>query len=410
MSTFIASIVKENDQWSNASLEETKIFEVGDFQEYRIAFSENGSDVFEVKSVDLEPYFEGYDVATLLMDVITDNVDSLPYIAGRTSLANVDALRHYNLYDLEELTITRSNNIYNPGGTVPISSEIDVMITSTAEAYAQFGTANMYKNCIFSVNGLIVPKMLIDDRLYLLGAARSLYTGDSSGISMYDFTELGTVETYGFDFENVKTDTITIEENMEYITRIGIILDVDLTDKFIIPVIAGIPIMDRKRIKRLNQNTVMVELDHAVALRRLMRLNVDDRKRYLMDWQNPNSIKITDFSLKDYMKYGNNFIVTIERDGLCMREQDLYTETFPGQYTFYRYPNGLIQMEDGSLMNYRLNEFRPERLTLSTESKRRWTSLRTKSKGTQYITAATEDKDLTNVQSAKIFDIYALDR
>lgn len=409
MYTFVSSIAKKDGNWENIDISGITIYNLKNtYDDFRVVIRDNLENRFEVRYPDIESFLmTGNELRTIIQAINDISESSLIKRDQITSLADVGAVRQRDIFDYD-INVARGNHLYSADSVIPVNADIDILITSSYAPALPQSTQSLFRNCLFSVNGYIYPTVLVDDRLYIVGASSELNRANGFTISVIDFTELGGITIHRIDENSIKSKNRTMDIDRQYLTKVSLSVPDDLIGKHIIPILAGHPVLREAQYTLLDKGIISLDIDHVGTLKNLMRRPAEKRRKYIDPSININAASAMAFDAKKYLSAGDTMLVVINDKETCKRTEKLYNDGLPGQYSLYRFPNGIIQMEDGSIMNYVVNETRPDQTIVSCSFMTKFEPTITEFNKTVVVTANQTNASVTKVMDAWITDYYRL--
>jgi len=408
---FISSIVKSNGNWDGKDIRQETIEDIlANYEEFRIVATEaNDTPLIEYRSS------QNLDAFNAIVDktvTVQDYISSIEYadlvVSNRTFLNSVDMVTMRDLWDYE-VDVYIGNANYGKDKVVPKHHKTDIVIENELSISDPHSTTNLYKNCLFVVDGIIHATMLINGRLFIIGAAKKLQNPTGGVISVVDFSQMGNVTINRITEENIKVRLRTVETDRSYLTECGVKVDDNLANKTYMVVVAGMFKQPGYDTRKLTENTVFLPIRHSVEIDNIFKRPTSDRSPYIDTIMNPDAIDIHTFDAKRLLSQGDSFIISFDRYDTCFKKEHVYSTGLNRRYSFYRRPNGLVFREDGRLLNYTIIEERPDEVIIGTTDNRKL-ELIAKESGEltgNIRTSAAKPLDPEKLDGAFSLDIYA---
>ena len=240
-----------------------------------------------------------------------------------------DAAAYYDKESLPDVEVTRPN------------TETDLSI--------------VHNKCLVTVNGYVYPTTMIDDRLYIANATKSMVKSKKNNVGILSFENFGTTLK-----KTVVTDSMVTADTNQSLYQKAIIT---FSDEIISPILAvgGYMIFeDPETFFRISNNSFVLKLEKLNFIEKLYELN---RTRDIFDELNvPTSINNStmidgavaksDITIRKFLTLFNSFMVDVGTTNLHTRKIYLEHSNVPGNFRTEKLPNKPILVGQGKVGEY----------------------------------------------------------
>lgn len=285
---------------------------------------------------------------TIYIDDYINNFDGIltPEVSAAEQ-RGLDKVRRITYHAIWDLDLTTNRGFYTPAPSEndPIHYFPDIKIT---KAEGQVNTlANLNDKLLFMVNGRVFFHTLLDEEAWLIGATAELDKGFDKQISALDFTYIGGYERIIFEIGDVALRSKTDSTSVVTITS-----SVSLKDKTPLLVIDGRLLLMDDTYQTISDTKIRATIQHD----RLVAL-AEHRDAASLGWVLPATIDGIGYDLSTVdivaaLTNGRSGIIIVDTDALCIFKQTVGRTGFRGRYEFYRLPDGILQLEDGTIGDY----------------------------------------------------------
>lgn len=239
------------------------------------------------------------------------------------------------------------------GNELPLSDLTDILVSKLGMDYEK-----VYRNCLFTVNGLFHIADYRGGGVLVSGAGRSVQHSNRNQLGILSFQALGEIKSIPIEREMIKP---LIEEGP---LRHGFSLhlpDHDLDNKTVLLSIAGILHVAQHHYRVTGNGSVVIEW-WKIPFSRIYNDTkglIDYAKFHKTLDRNPNAgdaldLKqaMSDESILAFMEMDQTFIILLDGDGFYVDREEVEHTGLPGRYYTYARPSAPLQLDTGLMPEY----------------------------------------------------------
>lgn len=215
----------------------------------------------------------------------------------------------------------------------------------------------LYRNCLFTVNGLVHPTDYDPAGLYIFQGGRSGYVANQNHAGLLNFGDIGKMKYIALTDEMIDNhNPLGKLENEAYIT-----LNEDIGHRVVMLSIGGYLHMANNCFRQTGERTIKIEfnklpyVDRFFCSRKLIDMKaVEDTMD--RDADNPDHFSVaqlfSDKTIRTYLTLPQTFVILLEADNLYVDKHVAEYTALPGRYYSHGRPQWPLMTELGRLPEY----------------------------------------------------------
>jgi len=240
------------------------------------------------------------------------------------------------------------------GNELPTSELTDLKITKLDADYEK-----VYRNCLFTVNGLLHISDYSTAGIRLTDAGRSVYISNANQFGIISFQQLGELTFIPVKREMLKP--LTEGGKLKDGFSISFGPDVDLSDKVVMTSLGGILHHSNQHYRIQGDSSMIIEWWRIPLLRRYF-----DTKGFI-DWstveekldrvpQHHDTLDMmkamSDEAIGAFMELSQTFVILLDAKHMYWNLDEVEQTDLPGRYYTYARPSLPLQLDTGFLAEY----------------------------------------------------------
>lgn len=367
MYIYITSYVRENYNWKEKLISDELLGNVlNTYQSVRLVCRLPDSNIeFEVHFNDIKPVLSVSD-KTLTVGNWLSNFE-FDVLQKRDRLSLLTEAKNVKLTDLHkyELLVSRGSHKAQPGGEIPIGTDVDIKLDNDLPAHNEMSVSNLGSNAVVVCNGRLLKTVYVNGSLFGVNAATECSIDKGTVMSMLDFTDVGGCTKLSITEDMIKIVPKKSSEAEDYKDTVVIDTGISLLGKTPTISLDGYYKVGKPHIKVISETKVQVTIDKRYAAEMALR-----RGNTQLPWIQPStvnrtSLKLSTFDTVAYLTQDNSFLIVLNTDELNVNVEALSPTAIDSCYRHYRVPTGIIQDEQGRLLSYTVDGFNQDVVALS---------------------------------------------
>ena len=279
------------------------------------------------------------------------------YVKDALDYLTLDDVGHMVCRDLWDLPViaTLETHVEDDGSVAAGRRNSDMVLTLKAEDPALLD--RLHSNSLITVNGRVVTTKRQGSAIYCINAKRHIDSRRSEMLTstVIDLTQLGTVYKVPITNDNLEAIPRNDYDRQLGQTRLMLTTDIELSNKATLLSLDGyLHIMD-SNIYMHDTHHVIITVSHRLICRRLLEDGPTN-------WASVNGITIMNTGIDmdniDALAYtvsGDSSLIVIDNDDVNIHYRPIGRTDILGTYTYPYPPQGILQLENGSMADYRID-------------------------------------------------------
>jgi len=299
-----------------------------------------------------------------IANYINTTDDSVTTLSPVTTLIrdfnNKAAIRYSNIWDygLQADRCTLVTSVGNPSAPRPVQGK-DLKLTkvNTVNSISSVNT-----NTLFMVNGLVKAHSLYNDAIYIPNVIRELDSSFGKQVSLLDFSAVG-----GYTKTDISAADVTLYRSTPDSTTVHIKVPTIPPKSTLIAVVNGLIHILDGTYSTLDENTVTLTIDHGELIKTLVGYIGSE-----IPWINNANLVNKGWDLNSIniplcLDGPNSFFIIVDKQ--LAKSVDVLSDTgITDRYTYHKYPEGILTLGTGRVVDYIVSRDNKYDLVISTSS------------------------------------------
>jgi hypothetical protein len=281
---------------------------------------------------------------------------TLVIAGGEDAMVKRLTIKSYDLWDVG-FKVQYFNRGAHPDSAINSNQARDVLATKDGVDYME-----LYKNCLFHVNGFVHPADASDSGLCIMDANLNASKAGDNRLGVIDFSELG-----GFEYIPITEDSLVEHYNAEASRKVWVSTEKDISDKTLFLVLGGylldigrscttagdhlinlefdgLDIVDmyRRSYKTLDFSTLLKDILVVYEQSPWLNLTVEELRNV---YHSPEFINSPEFMI-GLLLNPHSFIIAVNSDKVCLEKTRVMHTNIPGKYVAEEVPEGILKFSN----------------------------------------------------------------
>ena len=280
-------------------------------------------------------------------------------LVGDTEVQELAYAGHLHVTDIWDypVDVEIGNINYGPGSDIPTGALTDVVITtrSPTDGYAEL----LSNQCLFTVNGRLIPPTRINHRIFLPRADRFMAEtgGGIETLTVWNFSGVGPIEWHPINADELKAIPQSPVDVLRDIKRYRLVTERILTDATVYLVIDGHPQLLTPSIEVFDAHTAILTLHLKTCAEYVLDTPIDYRPAHQPMNLHGHGVGLSAFDPMPLLTAGFSGLLIIRNNDVSINRRPLSRTDIPGVFNYPYPPTGIAVSERGRVWDYTIDGY-----------------------------------------------------
>jgi hypothetical protein len=280
-------------------------------------------------------------------------------LVGDSELQELAYAGHLHVTDVWDYPVDVSigNLNYGPGTPIPTAYRTDVVLTtrSNTDGHATL----LSEQCLFTVNGRILPPTRINDRIFLPNARRFMAEcGDGiETLSVWNFSGVGSIEWHPLTADELKPLAQTPTDKARDIKRYRMVTERNLSDATLYLVVDGHPQLLMSAVDVFDAHTAILSLHLKTCAEYVLDTPIQYRPTYQPMNLHGQGVGLSQFDPMPLLTAGFSGLIIIRNNDVNLAKRPLSRTDIPGVFNYPYPPTGIAVSERARIWDYTVDGY-----------------------------------------------------